>query len=117
MPENKKYIINPDEGDIVLFYHDLAKKNKYAVCLQPRNQNEGRLTFNGVITTTKNLDTIYPGQYPLPEGIMPEYTKVLCDEPIPIYKKSVEEITGKMPEEELKEIRKRTAESLGINPS
>ncbi len=110
-----KYIINPDQGDIILFYHSDSNKKKYAINLQPKYQHINRSTFNGVIMTSQYVDCIYPGQYLLPKKIMKKRTKVLCDQPTYIYKEAIVKIIGKINEIDLINIRNKTIASLGGN--
>ncbi|MBU4332545.1 type II toxin-antitoxin system PemK/MazF family toxin [Patescibacteria group bacterium] len=71
-------------------------------------------TFNAALLTSRRVDKIYPHDYILPEGIMPLLSKVICDQPVLIYKESAIVKQGRVSREDLAEIRKRTAQSLGI---
>ena len=99
-------------GNIVRFYYQDAGKKKYAVNLEVLRVNKKSIT--GVLMTTKKMDQIYPGDYVLPRGIMPMPTKVICDEPIKIYKKDVDGIIGNVGPIILKEIRQKVGEALDI---
>ena len=100
------------EGDIIYFYYIDAQKHKYAVNVEVLNV--GKNSFTGVLMTTKRIDCIYQGDYLLPDGIMPNPTKVICDQPVKVYKGDVVKICGNVGAEILKEIRKKVAETLGI---
>ena len=76
---------NLKEGDIVEFYYHDAQKNKYAVNVEVVKIR--KKSFAGVIMTSKKIDRIYPGDYLLPEGIMPLPTKIICDKIVDIDKK------------------------------
>jgi mRNA-degrading endonuclease toxin of MazEF toxin-antitoxin module len=107
----------PEEGDIINFWLNDAQKRKFAINLEPKRFHKHKDTFNGVVTPTQNVDDIYPGDYLLPEGTMREATKVICDQPQVISKKAAASVCGRVSEEDLKEIRKRVASSLGIKYS
>lgn len=81
--------IQPEEGDIVLFYCPDSHSKKYAISLEPLRIHQYKTTFNGVLLTSRRVDKIYPHDYLLPGGLMPLLTKVICDQPVLIYKKSV----------------------------
>jgi len=105
-----------DEGDVVVFYHKDATHNKFAINLEPYVINKNKSTFNCVLTTSQKIQDIYPCDYLLPEGIFPKPTKVICDQPMPIYKGSVlKKFSKKITKDDLQEIRKRTAASLGLS--
>ncbi|MCK5123056.1 MAG: type II toxin-antitoxin system PemK/MazF family toxin [Candidatus Pacebacteria bacterium] len=115
--ENKK-IIHPREGDIVLFGHDVSGKNRPAINLEPYFLHENKDSFNGVLTTTQKIDDIYPHDYPLFHNEdLEKPSKVICDQPTRIFKNSIQKKIGKISKKDLEEIRKRTAESLGIKYS
>lgn len=107
--------IQPEEGDIFMFWHNPAQKEKYAINLEPKRMHKNKNTFNGVITTTQNVDQIYPGDYLLPDNTLSEKTKVICDQLQAIPKSSTSHKIGQVKKEDLQEIRKRAAASLGIN--
>ena len=109
--------VNPKEGDIIYFWSNDAQKEKYAINLEPRRIHKNKPTFNGVLTTTQRIDNIYPLDYKLPDGTMQKSTKVTCDQPQAISKKIAGGIKGKVSNDDLKEIRKRVAESLGFDYS
>ena len=115
--ENKK-IIHPQEGDIVLFGHDASGKNRPAINLEPHFLHKNKDSFNGVLTTTQKIDNIYPHDYPLFHNEdLEKPSKVICDQLTRIFKDSIQKKIGKINKKDLEEIRKRTAESLGIKYS
>ena len=104
--------LNIKAGDIIKFFYSDAKKHKYAVhveILKVRKDN-----FTGVLLTSKKTTNLYPGDYLLPSGIMPQPTKIICDQPIKIYKEDIVEVCGNVGPKTLKAIRQKVAESLGI---
>jgi mRNA-degrading endonuclease toxin of MazEF toxin-antitoxin module len=113
MPKNN--MIQPDEGDIVWFWYESAGKGKFAINLEPKNINKNKPTFNGVITTSQNVDNIYPYDYLLPDGTMEKPTKIICDQIFPIPKLPDSKIKGRISAADLEEIRKKAAASIGIN--
>lgn len=111
MPRNN---IQPEEGDILWFWHNDSQKSKYAVNLEPKRIHKNKPTFNGVLLTTQNIEKIYSHDYLLTDGTMKKPTKVICDQPQAIPKSFVSGVTGKINKQDLDEIRKKTADSLGI---
>lgn len=115
--ENKK-IIHPEEGDIVLFVHATSGKSRPVINLEPYFLHKNKDSFNGVLTTTQKINDIYPHDYPLFHNEdLEKPSKVICDQPTRIFKDSVKKKIGEISKEDLEEIRKRTAESLGIKYS
>ena len=106
--------VHPDEGDILIFWHNPAQKQKFAINLEPRRMHKYKKTFNAVLTTTQKVDTLYPTDHKLPDGTLDEPTKVLCGQPIAVEKGMVSHKIGRVSQKDLGEIRKRVAPSLGI---
>jgi len=123
MLRNNAYIINPEEGEVVWIYYDRANnQRKYAINLQPKEQHMHSDVFNAVIATSKNMDKNYPGDYflsdgtlPLPDGVTPRPTKIICNQIISIPKIEVEESLGKLPDEDLRKIQRLAAEGIGVS--
>lgn len=111
--------VNPEEGDIVVFWHNPAQKQKFAINLEPKNIHKNKNTFNGVLTTTQNVDNLYPCDYRIEEelelGHFQQGTKIVCDQPHAIQKGMASCIKGRISKQDLKEIRKLVAISLGIS--
>ena len=97
-----------------MFYCSNSHSKKYAINLEPFRIHQYKSTFNSVLLTSKRVDKIYPHDYLLPVGLMPRLTKVICDQPVLIYKASVIARHGRVSRNDLGEIKKRTAQSLGI---
>jgi len=110
----KGHNYDPEEGDILMFWSNEAQKDKFAVNLEPKSINKNKITFNGVITTTQNIDNIYPYDHRLKDGTMKKPTKVICDQPTAIPKAIVYRKVSQVSQDDLDEIRKKTAQSLGI---
>lgn len=98
------------EGDIVGFYYSDAKKNKFAVNVEVLKIRKNNIT--GAVMTSKRIDCLYPGDYLLPEGIMPKPTKIICDQIVNIKKKSIYKIYSNVGPKILQEIRKKIIKSL-----
>lgn len=111
--------VHPEEGDVVVFWYNPAQKEKFAINLEPKNIHKNKKTFNGVLTTTQNVNNLYPCEYRLDEemerGHFQEETKILCDQPQAIPKSSATYIKGRISKKDLQEIRKKVAISLGIS--
>ncbi|MFH1564483.1 MAG: type II toxin-antitoxin system PemK/MazF family toxin [bacterium] len=112
---NNNGIIQPEEGEIVYFYYEEAKKRKLAVNLEPYNLHKHKETFNGVLITSQNVENIYPGDYELICDELHKDSKVICDQPVPLPKQEISKSFGNVSEKDLREIRIRAARSLGIN--
>lgn len=118
MEKENNRTIQPQEGDIVLFSHANSDKNRPVINLEPYILHKNKDSFNGVLTTTQKINDIYPHDYPLFHNKdLSKPSKVICDQPTRIFKESVQKKIGKVTKKDLEEIRKRTAESLGINYS
>lgn len=111
--------VHPEEGDIVVFWHNPSQKQKFAINLEPKKIHNNKKTFNGVLTTTQNVDNLYPCDYRLEEklelGYFQEETKIICDQPQAIPKSSGSYVKGRISKKDLQEIRKKVALSLGIS--
>lgn len=105
--------VQPDEGDIVYFFYDEADKNKFAINLEPLILHKNKDTFNGVIVTSQNIENLYPGDHLLEDGTLYKPSKAICDQIFPLPKKKVEKIVTTVSKNDLKEIRKKAAESIG----
>ncbi|MEA1962793.1 MAG: type II toxin-antitoxin system PemK/MazF family toxin [Patescibacteria group bacterium] len=118
MKKENKNFIHPQEGDIVIFSHATSGKSRPVINLEPYFLHKNKDSFNGVLTTTQKVDDIYPHDYSLSHNeYLEKSSKVICDQPTRIFKDSVQKKIGKINKEDLAEIRKRTAESLGIKYS
>ena len=106
--------INPEEGDIIYFWSNSAQKNKFAINLEPKRIHKHKPTFNGVLTTTRRVEDLYPCDHRLSEGYFDYPTKAICDQPQAIQKGIAAGIRGKISDEDLENIRKKVADSLGI---
>jgi mRNA-degrading endonuclease toxin of MazEF toxin-antitoxin module len=107
--------IQPEEGDIVYFYYNDAGKNKFAVNLEPRILHKNKDTFNAVVITSQNVDVIYPGDYRLPNGTLHKDSKVICDQIVPLPKSEIKGVAANVTQQDLEEIRKKAAKSIGID--
>ena len=98
------------EGDIVFFYYKDAKNNKYTVSIEILKIRKD--SFAGVLMTSKKFNLLYPGDYILPDGIMPQKTKIICDQIVKIDKEKIISVYGNVGTKILKEIRQKVIESL-----
>ena len=84
--------------------------NKYAVSIEILKVRKDN--FTGAVMTSKRIDCLYPADYVLPDGIMPQPTKIICDQVVNVKKKDVFEVHGNVGPKILKEIREKVIKSL-----
>lgn len=110
-------VIQPKTDEIIYFYHERAQKRKYAIVLERMKRHYAKVTATAVILTTQGTNRPHQNDYFLPIEETPDGrpTKVICDQPIPVFKNSILRTKGTVSEKSLREIRKKNRQKSWNN--